>query len=109
MRCFRGEYFYKIIASDLRQATIFKNDAYNFVNISKNLIESTDPDSILMLNNKSNNVTFVPMDKQLHDFMIDFPSHKTWLIRVCNFNFINYKFYIDYYVTNLFFELFLIS
>ncbi|XP_043595736.1 leucine-rich PPR motif-containing protein, mitochondrial isoform X3 [Bombus pyrosoma] len=84
MRYFKGEYFYKIIASDLRQASIFKNDTYNFVNISKNLIESTDPDSILMLNNKSNNVTFVPMDKQLHDFMIDFPSHKTWLIRVIN-------------------------
>ena len=41
-----------------------------------NLIESTDPDSTLTLNNKLNNVTFVPMDKQLHDFMIDFPSHK---------------------------------
>lgn len=103
MRCFKGEYFYKIIASDLRLASVFKNDTYNFVNISKNLIESTDSDSILMLNNKLNNVTFVPMDKQLHDFMIDFPSHKIWLIRVCNFNFINYKFYIDYYVTNLFF------
>lgn len=103
MRYFKGEYFYKIIASDLRLAAILKRDTYNFVNISKNLIESTDSDSILMLNNKSNNVTFVPMDKQLHDFMTDFPSHKTWLIRVCNFNFINYKFYTDYYVTNLFF------
>lgn len=108
MQHFRGEYFYKIIASDLRLASLLKNDTYNFVNISKNLIESTDSDSILMLNNKSNNITFVPMDKQLHDFMIDFPSHKIWLIRVCNFNFINYKFYIDYYVTN-FFLLFLIS
>lgn len=84
MRYFKGEYFYKIIASDLRLAAVLKRDAYNFVNISKNLIESTDSDSILMLNNKSNNVTFVPMDKQLHDFMIDFPSHKMWLIRVIN-------------------------
>ncbi|XP_071875749.1 bicoid stability factor isoform X2 [Bombus fervidus] len=82
MRYFKGEYFYKIIASDLRRASVFKNDTYNFVNISKNLIENTDSNSILMLNNKSSNVTFVPMDKQLHDFMIDFPSHKTWLIRV---------------------------
>ncbi|XP_033303668.1 leucine-rich PPR motif-containing protein, mitochondrial isoform X2 [Bombus bifarius] len=84
MRYFKGEYFYKIIASDLRLAAVLKRDTYNFVNISKNLIESTDSDSILMLNNKSNNVTFVPMDKQLHDFMIDFPSHKMWLIRVIN-------------------------
>ncbi|XP_050588159.1 leucine-rich PPR motif-containing protein, mitochondrial isoform X1 [Bombus affinis] len=84
MRYFKGEYFYKIIASDLRQSSIFKNDKYNFVKISLNLIESTDPDSTLMLNNKLNNVTFVPMDKQLHDFMIDFPSHKTWLIGVIN-------------------------
>lgn len=106
MRYFKGEYFYKIIAPDLRQASIFKSDTRNFINISKDLIESTDSDPILMLNNKSNNITFVPMDKQLHDFMIDFPSHKTWLIRVCNFSFINYKFYIDYYVTNLFLSYF---
>lgn len=105
MRFFKGEYFYKIIAAELRLAAVSKNDTHNFVNISKNLLESTNSDSTLMLHTISNNVTFVPMDKQLQDFMIDFPSHKMWLIRVCNFNFINYKFYIDYYVTNLFFFL----
>ncbi|XP_068979127.1 leucine-rich PPR motif-containing protein, mitochondrial-like isoform X2 [Bombus flavifrons] len=84
MRFFKGDYFYKIIAAELRLAAIFKNDTYNFVNISKNLLESTNLDSTLMLHTISNNVTFVPMDTQLQDFMIDFPSHKSWLIRLIN-------------------------
>ena len=92
MQYSKGEYFYKIIAPDLRYVSLLKNDPQKFVNMSKILvdsttssIDSTDSDLTLILNNKSCKITFVSMDKQLHDFMFEFPSQKTWLIKVRNF------------------------
>ncbi|CAD1473626.1 unnamed protein product, partial [Heterotrigona itama] len=84
MQYSKGEYFYKIIAPNLRYVSLFKNDSQKFVNMSKILVDSTnssvDSDLTLILNNKSYKTTFVSMDKQLYDFMIEFPSQKTWFI-----------------------------
>lgn len=92
MQYSKGEYFYKIIAPDLRYVSIIKNDPHKFVNMSKILVDSTDSsvdstdsDLTLILNNKSYKTTFVSMDKQLDDFMIEFPSQKAWLAKVKNF------------------------
>ncbi|KAK1120820.1 hypothetical protein K0M31_011024 [Melipona bicolor] len=84
MQYFKGEYFYKIIAPDLRYVSLLKNDPQKFVNMSKILVDSTDSDLTLILNNKSYKTTFVSMDKQLHDFIFEFPSQKTWLIKIIN-------------------------
>ncbi|XP_017886935.1 leucine-rich PPR motif-containing protein, mitochondrial isoform X1 [Ceratina calcarata] len=82
MRYCRGDYFYKILAHSLRHAAVFKNDVHSFVYASTKLLESDDSFSTLMLGNKSNDLKFVTMDKQLRDFILDFPSHKTWLLRI---------------------------
>ncbi|KOC67638.1 Leucine-rich PPR motif-containing protein, mitochondrial, partial [Habropoda laboriosa] len=81
---FPGKYYYRIIAHDLRHTTIYKNDVYNFVYISLNLIENMDLDTTFKSNNESFEPTFVSMDKQLCDLMIDFPGHKGWFTKVQN-------------------------
>ncbi|KAF3424553.1 hypothetical protein E2986_08569 [Frieseomelitta varia] len=65
-----------------KYVSLLKNDPQKFVNMSKILVDSTDSDLTLILNNnKSYKTTFVSMDKQLYDFMFEFPSQKTWLIK----------------------------
>ncbi|CAK9831471.1 Leucine-rich PPR motif-containing protein, mitochondrial [Anthophora retusa] len=82
IRNFPDNYFYKVIAHDLRYTSVYKNDVQNFVYISHNLIENMNLDVTFNLSNESFEVTFVPMDKQLCDLMIDFPAHKVWLKKV---------------------------
>ncbi|XP_061939019.1 leucine-rich PPR motif-containing protein, mitochondrial-like isoform X2 [Apis cerana] len=89
MQYFKGEYFYKIIAPDLRFSAIFKNDVLNFLYISCNVMENINPNSTLILSNKSSYTIFVSMDKQLHEFMIDFPSQKLWMMKIIK-HLINY-------------------
>lgn len=81
MRYFQDEYFYKIIAYDLRLSAIFKNDVINFLYISCNVVENINSNSTVILS-KSPQTMFVSMDKQLHEFMIDFPSQKIWMMKV---------------------------
>ncbi|CAL7951634.1 unnamed protein product [Xylocopa violacea] len=78
IRYFRGKYFYKILAHDLRQASVFSNNVRGFIYISCNLLEGMDLCSSL----KENKESFVPIDRQLHEMMIEFPYYKSWLIKV---------------------------
>ncbi|CAK9816173.1 Leucine-rich PPR motif-containing protein, mitochondrial [Anthophora quadrimaculata] len=82
IRNFPGNYFYKVIAHDLRYTSVYKNDVQNFVYISHNLIENMDLDVTFNLSSESVEAKFVPVDKQLYDLMIDFPAHKMWLKKV---------------------------
>lgn len=82
MQYCRGDYFYKVLAHSLRQAAVLKNDVRSFVYVSSRLLESDDSYSSIMLGSNSSDLKCVPMDKQLKDFILDFPSHKTWLLRI---------------------------
>lgn len=81
MQYFQDEYFYKIIACDLRLSAIFKNDVTSFLYISCNVVENINSNSTVMLS-KLPQTIFVSIDKQLHEFMIDFPSQKMWMMKV---------------------------
>ncbi|KAG6795753.1 leucine-rich PPR motif-containing protein, mitochondrial [Apis mellifera caucasica] len=95
IRYFKDEYFYKIIASDLRYSAIFKNDVINFLYISCNVVENINSNSTFILTNKSSYTIFVSMDKQLHEFMIDFPSQKIWMTKIIKHS-INYDINLKY-------------
>ncbi|XP_076754808.1 bicoid stability factor [Xylocopa sonorina] len=79
IKYFGGKYSYKILALDLRYASICTKDICSFVYISHNLLEDKDFCPTLKENNEAYNTTFSSIDMQLYEAAIDFPRYKHWL------------------------------
>ncbi|XP_053970363.1 leucine-rich PPR motif-containing protein, mitochondrial-like [Hylaeus volcanicus] len=78
MKTYPNYYFYTEIVYGLWNALLETNDIESFVSISNNLVDYTDSNERL----KYSMITFVPLEKQLLDFMIAYPHNKVILMKL---------------------------
>ncbi|XP_043249541.1 leucine-rich PPR motif-containing protein, mitochondrial [Colletes gigas] len=83
MQYYPNYYSYTTVEHELRQTLIITNDIICFVHISNNLVDDTSTNLMTMYDKKANiSAHTVSMEKQLLDFMINYPFYKKLLVKI---------------------------